>query len=151
MNTLSYKTLSQSQHRVKKNWVLVDVSNISLGRASSIIAKFLIGKHKPNFTSHVDMGDNIVVINAAHINLGGKKWEQKNYIRHTGYPGGQRCLSATQIHKKIQTRLLEKAVKGMLPKNKLGAEMFRNLRVYAESEHKQQAQNPIPIDISTLI
>ncbi len=146
-----YKTRSQSQHDVQKTWVLVDVKNSSLGRSCSVIAKLLRGKHKPNYTPHVDMGDNVVVINAAEISLGGNNWDQKRYIRHTGYPGGQKSLTAKQVHTKNPTRLLEKAVKGMLPKNRLGAELFRNLRVYPGAEHKQHAQNPKKIDLSTII
>ena len=150
-NVLSYNTLSQSKHTVEKRWVLVDVSNIPLGRAASAIAKLLRGKYKPNYTPHVDTGDNVIVINASGIILSGKKWEQKEYIRYTGYPGGQRVLTATQVHKKNATRLVEKAVKGMLPKNKLGAELFRNLKVYPSDEHKQQGQRPITIDIKSLL
>lgn len=151
MSVLTYNTLSQSKHTVEKRWVIVDVKNIPLGRAASSIAKLLRGKYKPNYTPHVDTGDNVVVINAAEIILGGKKWGQKEYIRYTGYPGGQRVLTARQVHNKDATRLVEKAVKGMLPKNKLGAELFRNLRVYPGDTHKQQGQRPITIDIKSLL
>jgi len=116
MNTLSYKTVSANKATVSKEWVLVDADGQTLGRLASKIAKLIRGKHKPNFTPHVDCGDNVVVINAEKINLTGKKWTDKSYIRHTGYPGGQRSLTATEMFEKDPTRLVEKAVKGMLPK-----------------------------------
>ncbi len=151
MNTLSYKTVSANAQTVDKQWVIVDAAGLPLGRTASIVATLLRGKHKTNYTPHVDCGDNVVVVNAAEVVLTGNKWEQKEYIRHTGYPGGQRILNATQVHQKDNTRLVEKAVKGMLPKNKLGAELFRNLRVYAGAEHQQEAQNPTPINVNELI
>ena len=127
MDTLSYKTVSANSATVNKEWVLIDADGQTLGRMSSIVAKFLRGKYKPNFTPHVDCGDNVVVINADKINLTGKKWAEKSYIRHTGYPGGQRSLTATELYEKDPTRLVENAVKGMLPKNKLGSALFRTL------------------------
>mgnify|MGYP005734424757 FL=1 len=148
MNTLSYKTISANIKTVNKQWIVLDVKNITLGRAASVIANFLRGKYKTNYTPHVDCGDNVVVINSAFITLSGNKWDQKEFIRHTGYPGGQRILNATQVHNKNNTRLVELAVKGMLPKNKLGANLFRNLRVYPGAEHQQEAQNPKPININ---
>lgn len=151
MNTLSYKTVSANAQTVDKQWVIVDVAGLPLGRTASIVATLLRGKHKTNYTPHVDCGDNVVVVNAAEVVLTGNKWEQKEYIRHTGYPGGQRILNATQVHQKDNTRLVEKAVKGMLPKNKLGAELFRNLRVYAGAEHQQEAQNPTVVNVNELI
>ena len=148
MNTLSYKTISANTKTVNKQWIVLDVKNITLGRAASVIANFLRGKYKTNYTPHVDCGDNVVVINSAFVTLSGNKWDQKEFVRHTGYPGGQRILNATQVHNKNKIRLVEFAVKGMLPKNKLGANLFRNLRVYPEAEHQQEAQNPKPINIS---
>jgi large subunit ribosomal protein L13 len=148
LNTLSYKTISANANTINKEWVVLDVKNLPLGRAATVIANFLRGKHKTNYTPHVDCGDNVIVINAATVTLSGNKWEQKEYIRHTGYPGGQRSLNATQLHNKKDTRLVENAVKGMLPKNKLGAELFRNLRVFGGTEHKQEAQNPRTININ---
>lgn len=148
LNTLSYKTISANANTINKEWVVLDVKNLPLGRAATVIANFLRGKHKTNYTPHVDCGDNVIVINAATVTLSGNKWEQKEYIRHTGYPGGQRSLNATQLHNKKDTRLVENAVKGMLPKNKLGAELFRNLRVFGGAEHKQEAQNPRTININ---
>ena len=151
MDTLSYKTISANVNTVTKEWVLVDVAGLPLGRAAAVIARLLRGKHKPNFTPHVDCGDHVIVINAADVVLKGNKWEQKQYIRHTGYPGGQRRLNATQLHLKGGHRLVEKAVKGMLPKNKLGAQLFRNLRVFTGSEHSHMAQNPTVISIKEQI
>jgi large subunit ribosomal protein L13 len=150
MNTLSYKTVSANSATVNKEWVLVDADGQTLGRLASKIAKLIRGKHKPNFTPHVDCGDNVVVINAEKINLTGKKWTDKSYIRHTGYPGGQRSLTATEMFEKDPTRLVEKAVKGMLPKNILGSALFRNLYVYAGTEHKHDAQNPKAINLNDL-
>ena len=148
MDTLSYKTVSANKNTVSKEWLLVDADGQALGRLASEVAKLLRGKHKPNFTPHVDCGDNVVVTNAAKISLSGKKWESKEYIRHTGYPGGQRSLSAKELLAKDPSRIVEKAVKGMLPKNKLGAELFRNLKVYAGENHGQEAQKPKVINLN---
>ncbi len=150
MNTLSYKTVSANKTTVNKEWVLVDADGQTLGRLSSKIAMLIRGKYKPNFTPHVDCGDNVVVINAEKIILTGKKWTDKSYIRHTGYPGGQRSLTATELFQKDPTRLVEKAVKGMLPKNKLGSALFRNLHVFAGNEHNKGAQNPKTINLKDL-
>ena len=148
MDTLSYKTVSANKNTVNKEWVLVDADGQALGRLASEVAKLLRGKHKPNYTPHVDCGDNVVVTNAAKVSLSGKKWESKTYIRHTGYPGGQRSLSAKELLAKDPARVVEKAVKGMLPKNKLGADLFRNLKVYAGAEHGQEAQKPRVINLN---
>jgi large subunit ribosomal protein L13 len=150
MDTLSYKTVSANKNTVNKEWLLVDADGQALGRLASEVAKLLRGKHKPNFTPHVDCGDNVVIINAEKINLTGNKWEQKTYIRHTGYPGGQRSLTASELFSKDPTRVVEKAVKGMLPKNKLGAELFRNLKVYAGTNHDQEAQKPKTINLKDI-
>ncbi|MFD0976999.1 50S ribosomal protein L13 [Salinimicrobium gaetbulicola] len=150
MDTLSYKTVSANKATVNKEWVVVDAEGQALGRLSSIVAKLLRGKYKANFTPHVDCGDNVVVINAEKINLTGKKWDSKEYIRHTGYPGGQKSLTASELFGKGPERLVENAVKGMLPKNKLGADLFRNLRVFAGSEHDLQAQKPKTINLNDL-
>jgi len=151
VNTLSYKTVSANSNTVDKKWLLVDAEGLALGRAASAVASLLRGKHKPNFTPHVDCGDNVIVINADKVLLSGQKWKQKQYIRHTGYPGGQRALSAEQVHKKNDTRLVEKSIKGMLPKNKLGADLFRNLRVYSGNQHQQESQNPTSINLNDLL
>lgn len=148
MDTLSYKTISANKATVNKEWVLVDAEGQTLGRLASKVAKLLRGKHKPNFTPHVDCGDNVIVINAEKINLSGNKWTDKSYIRHTGYPGGQRSLSATELFAKNPARIVEKSIKGMLPKNKLGAELFRNLNVVVGSEHKHEAQKPKTINLN---
>jgi large subunit ribosomal protein L13 len=151
MTRTSYKTISANRKTVNKDWVLVDASELPLGRIASIVAKLLRGKHKANFTPHVDCGDNVVVINAEKVSLSGDKWSQKQYISHTGYPGGQRIISADKLHKKNNIKLVEKAVKGMLPKNKLGADLFRNLKVFPGSEHDHEAQKPKPIDVNSKI
>lgn len=148
MDTLSYKTVSANKGTVVKEWLLVDADGQTLGRLASEVDKLLRGKHKPSFTPHVDCGDNVIIINASKINLTGNKWNDKTYIRHTGYPGGQRSLTATEMYKKDPARLVEKAVKGMLPKNKLGAEIFRNLKVYVDANHGQEAQKPRAINFN---
>ncbi len=150
MSTLSYKTVSANSATVNKEWVLVDADGQTLGRFASKEKKLIRGKYKPNYTPHVDCGDNVVIINAEKINLTGNKWTDKSYIRHTGYPGGQRSLTATELFEKDPTRVVEKAVKGMLPKNKLGSALFRNLYVYVGAEHKQDAQNPKAINLNDL-
>ena len=148
MDTLSYKTVSANKNTVNKEWLLVDADGQALGRLASEVAKLLRGKHKPNYTPHVDCGDNVVIINAEKVTLSGNKWENKSYIRHTGYPGGQRSLTSRELFDKDPTRLVEKSVKGMLPKNKLGAAIFRNLKVYVGSEHGQVAQKPKSINLN---
>jgi len=148
VDTLSYKTISANNKTVNKEWVLVDAADQTLGRLASKVAILLRGKHKPNFTPHVDCGDNVIIINAEKINLTGNKWKDKTYIRHTGYPGGQRSLTATELYGKDPARLVEKSVKGMLPKNRLGSELFRNLNVVVGSEHKHEAQKPRTINLN---
>jgi large subunit ribosomal protein L13 len=150
MDTLSYKTISANKSTVNKLWVLVDAEGQTLGRLASKVAILLRGKHKPNFTPHVDCGDNVVIINASKVNLKGNKWEDKTYIRYTGYPGGQRSLSANQLFEKNPSTIIEKSVKGMLPKNKLGSELFRNLYVYNDSNHNQDAQKPVTINLNEI-
>jgi large subunit ribosomal protein L13 len=151
VDTLSYKTVSAKPSTVDKQWVMVDATNQPLGRLASAVAKILRGKNKPSFTPHIDCGDNVVVVNADKINLSGKKWDNKVYISHTGYPGGQRTKTATQVFEKHPERLIEKAVKGMLPKNKLGADLFRNMRVFAGEEHNLEAQKPEKINLNELL
>lgn len=150
MDALSYKTVSANKATVNKEWVLIDADGQTLGRMSSIVAKFLRGKYKPSFTPHVDCGDNVVIINASKVQLSGNKWTDKSYIRHTGYPGGQRSLTARELYDKDPTRVVEAAVKGMLPKNKLGSAIFRNLKVYAGAEHNQEAQKPRTINLNEI-
>ncbi|AMD85808.1 LSU ribosomal protein L13P [Capnocytophaga haemolytica] len=148
MDTLSYKTISVNKGTAKKQWVLVDAEGQTLGRLASKVAKLLRGKYKPEYTPHVDCGDNVVVINAEKINLTGNKWETKEYLRHTGYPGGQRFVKVKEALVRYPERIIEKAVKGMLPKNKLGAAIFRNLKVYAGAEHAHEAQKPVAINLN---
>lgn len=150
MDTLSYKTVSANKNTVSKKWLIVDAENQVLGRLASRVAFILRGKHKADFTPHVDCGDNVIVINAEKVVLSGDKINQKEYIRHTGYPGGQRITSVQDMLENHPERVVEKAVKGMLPKNKLGAELFRNLKVYAGTEHQQEAQKPETFDINTI-
>ncbi|MDG1517927.1 MAG: 50S ribosomal protein L13 [Flavobacteriales bacterium] len=150
MDTLSYKTISENAATVNKEWLLVDAEGQTLGRLASTIARLVRGKHKAGFTPHVDCGDNVVVINAEKVTLTGNKSTEKRYIRYTGYPGGQRVLSADQLLAKHPTALVEKAVKGMLPKNKLGNAIFKNLYVYAGAEHNQEAQKPKAININEI-
>ncbi|TFG79010.1 MAG: 50S ribosomal protein L13 [Flavobacteriales bacterium] len=142
MDTLSYKTISANRKTVNKQWLLVDAEGETLGRFASKVAKLLRGKHKTDFTPHVDCGDNVVVINAEKIHLSGNKWEDKTYQRYTGYPGGQRSATAKEVLVKKPGSIVEKAIKGMLPKNKLGADLFRNLKVYVGPNHDQEAQKP---------
>lgn len=150
MNTLSYKTISANRETVKKEWLLVDAENETLGRLASKVAKLIRGKHKTNFTPHVDCGDNVVVINAEKINLTGNKMADKTYTRHTGYPGGQRFTTAQEMMDKKPEALIEKAVRGMLPKTKLGRALFNNLYVYTGVEHNQEAQKPKAINLNDL-
>jgi large subunit ribosomal protein L13 len=150
VNTLSYKTVSANKATVEKEWVLVDAEGQKLGRLSSVVALMLRGKHKTNYTPHVDCGDNVIVINAEKIELTGSKMTDKEYIRHTGYPGGQRITKADELMKKNPTRMIEYAVKGMLPKNRLGSAIFRNLYVYEGPNHKHEAQQPKLIDLKTI-
>jgi len=150
VNTLSYKTVSVNKANADKQWIVVDAEGHNLGRLASKVAMLLRGKYKPSYTPHVDCGDNVIVINAEKINLTGNKMEDKSYIRHTGYPGGQRSLSAKEMSRKNPAIMVEKAIKGMLPKNKLGAQLFRNLNVYVGAEHKHAAQTPKTVNLNDL-
>ena len=150
MDTLSYRTVSANSETADKNWVLVDAEGQTLGRLASKVAKVLRGKHKTNFTPHADCGDNVVIINAEKVQLSGKKWFDKEYIRYTGFPGGQRTARAEEVLAKHPERLIENAVKGMLPKNKLGRKIYTNLKVYVGPEHKQEAQKPKKINIDSI-
>ena len=142
--------MSANKATVQKEWIVVDAEGHNLGRFASKVAMLLRGKYKPSFTPHVDCGDNVIVINAEKINLTGNKLADKTYIRHTGYPGGQRSLTAKVLQEKNPAIIVEKAVKGMLPKNKIGAELFRNLNVYVGTEHKHEAQKPKTVNLNDL-
>jgi large subunit ribosomal protein L13 len=150
VDTLSYKTISANKATVNKEWVIVDATDQHLGRLASKVAKLLRGKYKPDFTPHVDCGDNVIIINADKVILTGNKWTDRIYLSYTGYPGGQKENTPATLMKKGSDRLLLKVVKGMLPKNRLGARLLTNLHVYGESEHKHDAQQPKLIDINTL-
>jgi large subunit ribosomal protein L13 len=147
VNTLSYKTVSANAKTVNKQWVVVDAQGEILGRLSSKIAMIIRGKNKPEYTPHVDCGDNVIVINADKIKLTGNKLSDKTYTSYTGYPGGQRFISPKELLAKHPTRVIEKAVRGMLPKTKLGAKLYTNLFVYAGSEHPHAAQSPTTITL----
>ena len=142
MNTLSYKTVSAYKKTVNKQWVVVDAEGEILGRLSTKIAMIIRGKTKPDFTPNVDCGDNVIVINADKVKLTGNKFSDKQYVSYTGYPGGQRFISPKELMAKHPTRVIEKAVRGMLPKNRLGKALFGNLHVYAGATHPHEAQNP---------
>lgn len=149
MDTLSYKTISANKETANKEWVVIDAEGLVLGRLASEVAKLLRGKHKPNFTPHVDCGDNVIVVNAEKVVLTGKKMTDKVYVRHSGYPGGQTFQNPQDLLAKYPERVVEKAVRGMLPKNKLGRQLFRNLHVVIGGEHKFEAQKPKVVDLKS--
>lgn len=149
MDTLSYKTLSANDEMIEKKWLVIDATNMVVGRMASQVARLLQGKHKPEFTPNVDCGDHVVIINAEKVRFTGKKWTEKVYIRHTGYPGGQRFATPRELaSRRGFATLLEKTIKGMLPKTKLGREVFHNLHVYDGAEHVHAAQNPQPYTLN---
>ncbi|NLO52431.1 MAG: 50S ribosomal protein L13 [Bacteroidales bacterium] len=150
MDTLSYKTVSASKETAKKGWVIIDAEDQILGRLASATAMILRGKNKPIFTPHADCGDNVVIINAEKIRLTGNKMDDKEYISHSGYPGGQRRINPRKLMVKKPTAVVENAVRGMLPKNRLGRELFRNMFVYAGPEHKQEAQKPREVKLNEI-
>ena len=147
MDTLSYKTVSVNKANADKKWLLIDAEGQPLGRLASNVASLIRGKHKTNFTPNADCGDYVIVINAEKVALSGNKWDDKEYIRHTGYPGGQRVRTAREVMKRKPADLVEKAVRGMLPKNSLGRDLFRNMHVVVGSEHKYEAQKPEKYEI----
>jgi len=150
VNTLSYKTVSANKETVQKEWYVVDAKDEVLGRLASKVAIVLRGKHKPSFTPHVDCGDNVIVINADKIKLTGTKMTDKKYIRHTGYPGGQRIESPEDLLAKKPEAVVERAVKGMLPKSRLGSVLFTNLHVFTGETHPHEAQQPKKLDLNTI-
>ena len=142
MDTTSYKTKSANKATVNKEWILIDANEAILGRLASKVAFILRGKHRPDFTPHVDCGDYVIIINAEKVKLTGKKMTDKQYFSHSGYPGGQKITSPEELLKKNPISVVEKAIKGMLPKSRLGREMFRNLYVYEGPDHQHEAQKP---------
>ncbi|WP_027002954.1 50S ribosomal protein L13 [Hugenholtzia roseola] len=147
MDALSYKTQMVAKQDAPSEWIVIDAEGMVLGRLASEVAKRLRGKHKPSYTPHTECGDNVIVINADKIRMTGNKWDDKELISHTGYPGGQRVTTPRKLMEKFPTRLVERAVKGMLPHNRLGRALYRNLHVYAGGEHKHQAQQPKTITL----
>ncbi len=158
MDTLSYKTISANAETVNKEWVVVDATDQVLGRLCAKVAKILRGKYKPNFTPHVDCGDNVIIINAEKCVLTGKKWTDRQYVRYTGYPGGQRFSNPKILLEKSYRKgikpgmhpLYLQVIKGMLPKNKLGAKLLKNVHIYNGDTHPHEAQSPKAIDINKL-
>ena len=147
MNTLSYKTVSLRKEDVKRDWYIVDMEGQVVGRAATKIATILRGKHKPSYTPHIDCGDYIIIINADKLRFTGQKMDQKQYFSHSGYPGGQKVITPRQLLEKKPYAVIEKAVKGMLPKTKLGRKMFKKMFVYAGAEHPHQAQQPKKLEL----
>ena len=150
MDTLSFKTVSANKATVNKEWLVIDASGLVLGRLASTVARILRGKHKTNYTPHVDCGDYVIVINAEKVALTGDKMKDKEYVRHSGYPGGQSIQTPREILVKYPERLVEHAVKGMLPKNRLGRSIYKNLKVVVGPNHKFEAQKPKCIDLNTI-
>ena len=150
MDSLSYKTISLNADTVNKEWVVIDATNEVLGRLASQVAKILCGKNKPGYTPHVDCGDNVIVVNAEKVKLTGKKLTDKVYVRHTGYPGGQRFATPAEYLAKKPEFVIEEAVRGMLPKTRLGEAIIKNLKVYAGAEHPHAAQNPKQIKLNEI-
>ncbi len=150
MDTLSYKTVSANSATVNKEWVVIDATNQVLGRLASQVAKMLRGKNKANFTPHVDCGDNVIIINAEKVRLTGKKLTDKVYVHYTGYPGGQRFATPKELLRRKPIAVIEHAVKGMLPKNRLGSALYRNLYVYTGPDHIHQAQQPKEINLKSI-
>ena len=148
LDAVSYKTVSANAKTADKKWVIVDATDMVVGRFSSEVAKIIRGKHKPSYTPHVDCGDNVIVINAEKVRFTGKKLHDKEYVRHTGHPGGQRFASPAEWMKKNPALILENSIRGMLPKNSLGRTLFTNLHVYVGAEHPHEAQKPTPIKFS---
>jgi large subunit ribosomal protein L13 len=150
VNTLSYRTLSGNKETADKKWFIVDAEGQTVGRMASKIAKVIRGKYKTCYTPHADCGDNVIVINAEKVAFSGTKLVDKEYVRFSGYPGGQRFTTAEEMLRKHPERLIEKAVKGMLPKNTLGRQLYRNLKVYTGTTHKHEAQTPELLNLDTL-
>ncbi|MCF0189829.1 MAG: 50S ribosomal protein L13 [Marinilabiliaceae bacterium] len=151
MNTLSYKTVSANKNTVNKEWVLVDAQDVVLGRLASVVAKMLRGKNKPNYTPHVDCGDNVIIINADKVKVTGDKLNSRVLFSYSGYPGGRHDRTVGELIEKNSARLVERTVKGMLPKNRLSDKIIRNLYVFAGAEHDKEAQQPKKLDINAIM
>lgn len=143
----AYKTFSQKPAEVERRWILIDATDAPLGRVATQIAKYLIGKYKPTYTPHVDGGDYVVVINAAQTVVTGEKETDKIYYRHSGFPGGIKDAQLKEVREKFPERIIEAAVKGMLPKNKLSPERMARLRVFPGAEHTHAAQKPEKVEV----
>ncbi|MCF8295625.1 MAG: 50S ribosomal protein L13 [Bacteroidales bacterium] len=150
MEAISYRTISANAATVQKQWIVIDAENEILGRLSTEVAKILRGKHKASFTPHVDCGDNVIILNCGKVRFTGNKMTDKLYVHHTGYPGGQRHQTATEIMKKDPTRIITHAVKGMLPKNRLGRAVLKNLYVYEGSSHPHEGQTPKVVELKSI-
>ena len=150
MDTISYKTLSANKETANKQWFVVDAEGQILGRMASKVAKILRGKYKTNFTPHADCGDNVIILNAGKITMSGKKMVERELFSYTGYPGGQKRITPSEMLAKDETSVVRHAVKGMLPKNKLGAAILRNCYIYAGIEHDHEAQKPINLNLNDL-
>lgn len=150
MDTKSYKTISANKKTVKREWILIDAENEVLGRLASKVAFILRGKHKPYFTPHVDCGDSVIVINAEKVKLTGNKLTNKKYISYSGYPGGQKIQTVEYVLNKKPIKVIEHAVKGMLPRNRLGSAIYRNLYVFSGQEHPHEAQKPEKINLNSI-
>lgn len=143
MDAISFKTILGKEYYIKKNWIIIDAKNKNLGRLASTVAQLVRGKHKMNFSPHINCGDYVIIINSDKINLTGKKWINKKYIYYTGYPGGKRIISIRDKFRKNPNYIIEKSVKGMLPKNRLGRKLFKNIHVFVGSKHNYNINNPI--------
>ena len=150
MDAVSYKTISANEKIVKKEWVLIDAQEEIVGRLATVVARILKGKNKPYYTPHFDCGDNVIIINAEKVRFTGNKWTDKQYVHHTTYPGGQRFATPKEVMRKYPERILEHAIKGMLPKNRLGSQLYRNLHVYVGPNHPHEAQQPKLINIKDI-
>ena len=150
MDAVSYKTISANEKIVKKEWVLIDAQEMVVGRLATAVARILRGKHKPYYTPHFDCGDYVVIINAEKVRFTGNKWTEKQYVHHTTYPGGQRFATPKELLRKFPERILEHAIRGMLPKNRLGDKLYRNLHIYAGPQHPHEAQQPKLVNIKDL-
>ncbi|MBR4787072.1 MAG: 50S ribosomal protein L13 [Bacteroidales bacterium] len=150
MDAVSYKTISANEKIVKKEWVLIDAQEEIVGRLATVVARILKGKNKPYYTPHFDCGDNVIIINAEKVRFTGQKWTDKQYVHHTTYPGGQRFATPKEVMRKYPERILEHAIKGMLPKNRLGSQLYRNLHVYVGPNHPHEAQQPKLINIKDI-